>query len=53
MRPFLFALWQEARPPQGDSREGHAAYAQWWWDEDARRTDQPKESFRSFPGLKY
>ena len=53
MRPFLFSLWQEGRPPQGDAREGHAAYAQWWWDEDARRTDEPSSRFLSFPGLKY
>ena len=53
MRPYLFALWQDGRPPQGDAREGHVGYAQWWWEEDARRASDPNGVRRSYPGLKY
>ena len=45
IRPYYFALWTDGNPPQmteKPDRQGSHNYAQWWWDEDERRSQGGK-----------
>jgi len=50
-RPYYFAAWVDAQAPEmteKSERQKSHTYAQWWWDEDARRADGEKAA--SFTG---